>query len=298
MEKPIVAVLKGPGVKKLIASVLAKSDDLKNITTVDLANLLDVSERQLTRICKNSELPAPQKLVQEFKIEQAKKLLEELADITLVAERSGFKTVAAFRKAFKKYTGVPVSEYRKNHTNQKANIAIKIKKYVLKAAIRGYKYDGFDVKAFADKVEVSERTLNRMCHEHFELTPWRLIHTFRIKRAKRLVALGYENKDIVSLAGFNSIAGFRAAFVREVGVTPDSFRYANNRDIKEYLETKIKEYLGDACNLKADSEVKIALREKLNVLLPQKPNLLESLESSASDHEIVGLLIDYLVTMK
>jgi ligand-binding sensor domain-containing protein/AraC-like DNA-binding protein len=59
-------------------------------------------------------------LVNELRVEEAKKKLSEpeYSDITIleIAFSSGFKTKAAFNRAFKKYTNMTPSEFRKKHS--------------------------------------------------------------------------------------------------------------------------------------------------------------------------------------
>lgn len=63
--------------------------------------------------------------------------------------------------------------------------------------------------------------------------------------------------------------------------------------MKTFLHTRICNFLGKVIDLNLDSELEIALREQLNIRLPQRASLNESLSSSNSDHEIIGLLLQY-----
>ena len=63
--------------------------------------------------------------------------------------------------------------------------------------------------------------------------------------------------------------------------------------MKTFLHTRICNFLGKVVDLNLDSELEVALREQLNIRLPQRANMNESLSSSNSDHEIIGLLLQY-----
>lgn len=48
----------------------------------------------------------------------------------------------------------------------------------------------------------------------------------------------------------------------------------------------------------SDKQVEEMLRRKFNIHLPQRPSMNESLASTISDHEILGLLLEYRAPAK
>lgn len=62
---------------------------------------------------------------------------------------------------------------------------------------------------------------------------------------------------------------------------------------KEFTLQRICNYAGQEFDPTVDTEVEEILRSRLNIRLPQRRSLNESLESSASDHEIITLLLKY-----
>lgn len=62
---------------------------------------------------------------------------------------------------------------------------------------------------------------------------------------------------------------------------------------KEFNLQRICNYAGRDFDPLVDAEVEEVLRSRLNIFLPQRRSLNESLESSASDHEIIALLLKY-----
>ena len=62
---------------------------------------------------------------------------------------------------------------------------------------------------------------------------------------------------------------------------------------KEYILQRICIYVDKDFDPMIDQQVLEVLRAKFNIHLPQRTSLNESLESTASDHEIVGLILKY-----
>ncbi|WP_166267832.1 hypothetical protein [Marinobacter caseinilyticus] len=62
---------------------------------------------------------------------------------------------------------------------------------------------------------------------------------------------------------------------------------------KEFIHQRICIYLGQEFDPSVDAQVKAALRNKFNIRLPQRPSLNESLSLATSDHEIIGLILQY-----
>jgi len=62
---------------------------------------------------------------------------------------------------------------------------------------------------------------------------------------------------------------------------------------KGFLLKRICIYAGKDIDPNADKQVEVMLRDKFNILLPQRNSLNDSLNSVASDHEIISLLLKY-----
>lgn len=294
MSKSLFKDLDTTQARQLVMTTLSRCKDIQSLSVVYLSKYFNVSQRTLLRSFKKLELPSPATLIVEYKVSLAMHYLQEHTTITDVATKSGFKTIEGFTKAFRRVTGLSVRQYIDNHTDRARNLSEKIAKSIIKTAIKIYRKKELDIDMFANELGISQRELNRRSKKHLGLSPIKVIHYFRIKRAKRLLKLNYPTKLIVEMTGFGGVSGFRHGFIREVGMTPDSFRYINNQGKTVELEKRIRDYLGSDCNLDSNANIKIALREELNVLLPQRPSLIASLQNSVSTHEIIGLLIDYL----
>lgn len=63
--------------------------------------------------------------------------------------------------------------------------------------------------------------------------------------------------------------------------------------VKRFLHQRICNFLGKVMDLHSDAQVEEALRMQLNIRLPQRPTMDEALSSSNSDHEVIGLLLQY-----
>ncbi|MBQ0763086.1 hypothetical protein [Marinobacter psychrophilus] len=62
---------------------------------------------------------------------------------------------------------------------------------------------------------------------------------------------------------------------------------------KEFIYQRIRVYVGKDFDPAIDGEVESILRSKFNIHLPQRTSLNDSLASTKSDHEIVGLILQY-----
>lgn len=62
---------------------------------------------------------------------------------------------------------------------------------------------------------------------------------------------------------------------------------------KEFVRKRICIYAGRDFDPSIDERVSEVLRSKFNIHLPQRPSMEASLESAISDHEIIGLILQY-----
>lgn len=62
---------------------------------------------------------------------------------------------------------------------------------------------------------------------------------------------------------------------------------------KEFIHQRICVYAGKDFDPAVDDQVKDVLRSKLNIHLPQRASMNDSLESTISDHEIIELILQY-----
>ncbi|MCG8672415.1 MAG: hypothetical protein MI867_23625 [Pseudomonadales bacterium] len=62
---------------------------------------------------------------------------------------------------------------------------------------------------------------------------------------------------------------------------------------KNFTLQRIKIYLGGEVDPNSDAQITELLRDKFNVVLPQRRSMNESLRDCTSDHEIVGLILKY-----
>lgn len=62
---------------------------------------------------------------------------------------------------------------------------------------------------------------------------------------------------------------------------------------KEFILQRICVYAGKEIDPNSDKQVAEILDRKFNIRLPQRSNMNDSLASAKSEHEILGLLIQY-----
>ena len=62
---------------------------------------------------------------------------------------------------------------------------------------------------------------------------------------------------------------------------------------KAFILQRICIFAGKEFDPNSDEQVNEVLRSKFNILLPQRRSMIEAMEAVASDHEIIGLIIQY-----
>jgi len=62
---------------------------------------------------------------------------------------------------------------------------------------------------------------------------------------------------------------------------------------KDFIYQRIRIYAGKEFDPTVDKQVEEVLRSKFNIHLPQRTSINESLVSATSDHEIIGLILQY-----
>ena len=62
---------------------------------------------------------------------------------------------------------------------------------------------------------------------------------------------------------------------------------------KDFIHQRICVFAGKDIDPDSDAQVEEVLRSKFYISLPQRRSLNESLASTASDHEIINLILEY-----
>lgn len=92
---------------------LVDAHHLQHTALVFYADQLHISEKYLIQICKNASGKTPGTHIAEANIQEAKLLLNHPDNnISMVANRLNYSSVAAFSKFFKKHTGVSPSAWK------------------------------------------------------------------------------------------------------------------------------------------------------------------------------------------
>jgi len=62
---------------------------------------------------------------------------------------------------------------------------------------------------------------------------------------------------------------------------------------KDFVLQRICNFAGQEFDPNSDAQVEEVLRRKLNIRLPQRRSLNDSLSAAASNHEIISLILQY-----
>jgi transcriptional regulator GlxA family with amidase domain len=88
----------------------------KSITMTQMAGISSMSPRNLIRRFEQATSNTPLEYLQRFRIENAKKMLENRNDgIEQVAMKCGYEDMSFFRKVFKRHVGMTPSEYKEKY---------------------------------------------------------------------------------------------------------------------------------------------------------------------------------------
>ena len=127
VARQLVVFLKRPGGQSQFSSGLAlqektdRFDDLhawillnlkRTITLTDLASQVGMSPRSLSRRYKQETGRTPMRAVEELRLERARQLLEQGAQVARAARNSGYGTEETMRQAFHRRYGVSPQAYR------------------------------------------------------------------------------------------------------------------------------------------------------------------------------------------
>ena len=87
-----------------------------------------------------------------------------------------------------------------------------------------YRTPNLSLRDLAEKMDTSDKTLSMMINNHFQVTFYDLVNTYRIEEAKaRLLAGDLEKYTVIGLGkmcGFSSKSSFYRVFKSETGMTP------------------------------------------------------------------------------
>jgi AraC-like DNA-binding protein len=91
-----------------------------NFSLDEMAEHLGITKQHLITVCKKRYNRTPIEYLNEYRIEEAKRLLSDTrTKIADIGTRSGFNSNSYFAKVFKQYTGITASEYRELLFNRK-----------------------------------------------------------------------------------------------------------------------------------------------------------------------------------
>ena len=265
---------------------------LEDFNTSKLASLVGVSERTLFRQCLEATSLTPSSLIRQFKIGKAKDLLKKGFHTSEVAVQSGYQSERAMRLAFERETGQTVSSFKKA-VKGLSQREVELNDKILDIVHSNYQSKEFTVLQLAALVGTKERTLYRHCKDFLSTTPLNLIRRYRVEQAKALLRDGMSIDSVVDRTGFSSMRAFEHAFKAETGLSASSYISDPTAAMRQPLVHKIEAYLGKDLNLDSDEQIKVALREKMSIFLPQRGRLSESIQASNSDHDVLSLLLEY-----
>jgi transcriptional regulator GlxA family with amidase domain len=86
------------------------------ITVKDMAAISNMSPRNLSRRFEHATSNTPLEYLQRFRIENAKKMLENKSyGIEQVAMKCGYEDMSFFRKVFKRHVGMTPRDYKEKY---------------------------------------------------------------------------------------------------------------------------------------------------------------------------------------
>ena len=101
----------------------------------------------------------------------------------------------------------------------------------------------FCVSEVADYFDVSVSYLYDFIAENYGTTLHKLIETYRLEKAIRLISEGVNFKNVCKECGYYRIRTFRGAFKRRLGISPLEFKRMLDEHF-EFKEKLVRNYLG------------------------------------------------------
>ncbi len=126
-EKYATSALTDEQKQKMMAQIKHLMEDEKaylehDFTINKLSELIDINRTYLSQVINEKFNKSFTQLVNEFRIQEARRLLTEentrLYTVEYIAKSVGFNSVNAFNRAFKKFTGITPSYYIKSTQHQ------------------------------------------------------------------------------------------------------------------------------------------------------------------------------------
>lgn len=192
------------------------------------ASEMKVSKSTLHRKVNQVIGISPCKLMNSYRIETAKKLLQDNSlNISEVAYSVGFNDPRYFSRCFKSEVGLSPKEYRDSlkimttvtHTPDELFVEKALRKLETKISDGNLSFD-----QFASEMNVSKASLYRKLKSVSGLSPCEFIRSVRIKRSAQLLAKHSNISEVAFAVGFNDSKYFSRCFKSEFGVTPTQYQ--------------------------------------------------------------------------
>ncbi|CAL2074998.1 AraC family transcriptional regulator [Tenacibaculum sp. 190524A05c] len=203
--------------------------DIKEVIDQEFKNHLSVEEliKKISKNNKNINYLLKNKIGLTIKkLEVNKRLIEDQKLIAFtdnpikqIAYEQGYKDVAYFNKNFKKNTGITPSEFRDQIgfqlDDQFENDLFQM--------IHDYHTSQKSLSFYADKLHITEKTLNKKVRQKLNTSVGQLIRQEIIRTSKELLLNGEKIKNIAFYLGFEEANHFSTFFKHYTQLTPTQF---------------------------------------------------------------------------
>lgn len=196
-----------------------------HLSTRDVVDLMAQQGHQVQELLKNKVgLSIKRMMLNKMILESKKDVAFTDKTIQEIAYDSGFKDPPYFNRFFQKETGQTPLEFRKGMGFQKRDY---FTEDILKL-IDEHHHDQHSLDFYADKMNVSVKTLSRKVREKLNTTLGHLIRSELIGSAKRMLEQETSIKEISRILKFEEPNHFTRFFKNSTGQTPSHYRKKYN----------------------------------------------------------------------
>lgn len=192
-----------------------------HLTNRELTALINDNGHNAQALVKNKiGLSVKTMLTRKRLMESKKEIAFTDKNIQEVAYELGYKDPAYFNRVFKKETGQNPAQFRKNFDYAERESFVQD----LTALLKTFHAEERSLGFYADKLNLSVKTLEKKTREKMNLSLGRLIRMELVHSAKSMLAAGASIKEVSIRLGFEEPNHFSAFFKHHTDQTPTGFQ--------------------------------------------------------------------------
>ncbi|NER15194.1 helix-turn-helix domain-containing protein [Leptobacterium flavescens] len=186
----------------------------------EMTGYLDMDPRKLNRVLKKTlNYTLSHWVKKRVFLESQRELIFSSKSIKEIGYDLGFNDPSHFNHFFRKHTTVSPNNFRESYDYRKEDIVLKDFLELLEVHYR----QEHSVHFYADKLNISEKTLSRKLQKEYKKTPKKIIVDKLVLEAQYLLKETVGIKDAAFELGFEEAHHFSAFLKKHTGKVPSAF---------------------------------------------------------------------------